>query len=197
VIRPGADGEEEYPYEGQCFFIDNTIDPSTSTFLVKARIPNPEMTLLPGEYVKLKVVVDRVENGVVVPEQAVMETQAGPVVYFVDQAGKVGVQRVEAPQTYEGLRVVTKGLDSGVPVIVEGLQLVRPGMLVRTDTVELPRPVSAASDATPAKNGSAQPAAAGKVQSEPVPSAGEAGPAKPAAKTEDAIPPERAAAPKS
>jgi membrane fusion protein (multidrug efflux system) len=149
LSRPGLEGEQDHPYEGECYFIDNSVDPTTSTFLVKARFPNPEATLLPGDYVKLRIVVDTIENAVVVPEQAVMETQAGPVVYAVDR-GKVAVQRVNAaPQTFEGLRVITEGLDAGVPVIVEGLQLVRPGIAVATVPAVLPRPVRHTSRAGP------------------------------------------------
>jgi membrane fusion protein, multidrug efflux system len=141
LSRPGLEGDVAYPEEGKVYFIDNTIDPTTSTFLIKASIPNPKSSLLPGEYVKLNVVVDRIEGAVVVPETAVIETEAGPVVYLVDAAGKVAIQRVEAAQTYEGLRIVTSGLDSGVPVIVQGLQLVRPGMVVKTEQAVLPRPI--------------------------------------------------------
>lgn len=142
LTRPSLDGEQVHPYQGQCYFIDNTIDPTTSTFLVRGRIPNPHHSLLPGEYVKLRIEVDTVKGAVVVPEQAVMETQAGPVVYFVDDAGKVAVQRVEAAQTYNGLRIVLKGLAAGVSVIVEGLQLVRPGIVVKTEPASLAREVS-------------------------------------------------------
>jgi membrane fusion protein, multidrug efflux system len=140
LSRPALVGEQEHPYEGKCYFIDNTIDPTTSTFLVKAKIPNPQAALLPGEYVKLRIVVDQVEDAVVVPEQAVIETPAGPVVYVVDRAGKVEIQRVNAEQTYEGLRLITRGLSAGVPVIVEGLQLVRPGIPVEAKPAVLPRP---------------------------------------------------------
>ena len=142
LSRPGLEGEQEHPYEGECFFIDNTVNETTSTFLSKARIPNPKGSLLPGEYVKLRIEVDRLDNAVVVPVQGVMETEAGPVVYLVDKAGKVAVQRVVAEQTYEGLRVLTKGLDSGAEVIVEGLQMVRPGIAVRTEKATLVQPVS-------------------------------------------------------
>ena len=113
-------------------FIDNTIDKTTATFLVKAKFPNPKGSLLPGEYVKMRLVVDQIQNGVVVPEQAVNETQAGTVVYILTEisgkTGKVAVQKVVAAQTYEGLRVITEGLEAGVPVVVEGLQLIRPGV---------------------------------------------------------------------
>jgi membrane fusion protein (multidrug efflux system) len=140
LFRPGLEGEQEHPYEGACYFIDNRINETTSTFLIKSRVPNPQGSLLPGEYVKLRIVVDRLEDAVVVPAPAVAETEAGPVVYIVDRQGKVAVQRVEAAQTYEGLRVITLGLDAGVPVIVEGLQMIRPGIPVKTEPAVLPRP---------------------------------------------------------
>jgi membrane fusion protein (multidrug efflux system) len=174
LTRPGIEGEQEHPYEGQCYFIDNTIEPTTSTFLAKAKIPNPEGSLLPGEYVKLRLVVDRVENAVVVPEQAVMETQAGPVVYVVDHEGKVAIQRVNAEQTYEGLRVITEGLDAGVPVIVEGLQMVRPGIVVKTERAILPRPAR-----KPPKNGTPKTSPRGEEASGEAPKPGKTEAAEP------------------
>jgi membrane fusion protein (multidrug efflux system) len=122
-----------------CYFIDNRVDETTSTFLAKARMPNPGGTLLPGEYVKLQLVVDQLDNAVVAPAPAVMETETGPTVYIVDKQGKVAMQQVEAAQSYEGYRIITKGLDPGVPVIVEGLQLIRPGIPVKTEVAVLPR----------------------------------------------------------
>jgi membrane fusion protein (multidrug efflux system) len=65
LIRPGVEGDQEHPFEGTCYFVDNRVDETTATFLAKARIPNPAGTLLPGEYVKLKMIVDRVEDAVV------------------------------------------------------------------------------------------------------------------------------------
>jgi membrane fusion protein (multidrug efflux system) len=142
VTRPGPAGDVEHPQEGAFYFIDNRVDETTSTFLAKARIPNPGGALLPGEYVKLRMVVDRLEGAVVVPAPSVMETDSGPVVHVVDGQGKVAVQRVDAAQTYAGLRVITRGLDPGVPVIVEGLQMVRPGIPVKAEPAVLPRQVS-------------------------------------------------------
>jgi membrane fusion protein (multidrug efflux system) len=133
LSRPSSSGDLEHPEEGQCYFIDNGIDELTSTFLAKARIPNPNNVLLPGEYVKIRMVVGRLDDIVVVPAPAVMETETGPIVHVVDVQGKVAVRPVEAGLVHEGLRVITKGLDAGVPVIVEGLQSIRPGLVVRTE----------------------------------------------------------------
>lgn len=141
LSRPGLSGESAHPYEGTCYFIDNAIDETTSTFLAKARVPNPGGALLPGEYVKLRLVVARLDDAVVVPAPAVIETETGPVVHVVDGDKKVVIQRVEAAQSFEGLRVITKGLAPGVPVIVEGLQAIRPGLVVNAEPANLPRPV--------------------------------------------------------
>ena len=115
VFRPGLEGEEARRFPGKATVIDNTIDPTTSTFLVQAEVANPEKTLLPGEYVKADVKVGEARDAVVVPEQAVVETQAGPTVYTVDEQGKVAVVPVRATFTYEGLRVLESGLEPGQP----------------------------------------------------------------------------------
>lgn len=136
VIRPGLpEGEQVHPYPARMVFLDNRIDPTTSTFLVRAEVPNPEKTLLPGEYVQLDVEVGSLPGAVVVPEEAVMEAQGGEQVYTVDDQGTVGVARVKATQTYRGLRVIESGLRPGQAVVVEGIQLVRPGMKVKAEEV--------------------------------------------------------------
>ena len=109
LTRPGPAGPLEHPHEGRGYFIDNAVDETTSTFLVKARIPNPGGKLLPGEYVKVRMVVDRLEDAVVVPAPSVVETDSGTVVHIVDAEGKVAVRRVVAGQSHEGLRVITEG----------------------------------------------------------------------------------------
>lgn len=142
LTRPGISGNTQHPQDGVCYFIDNTVDETTSTFLAKARMPNPGGTLLPGEYVKLKMVVEHLDNAVVVPAPAVMETDTGPVVHVVDPKGKVAIQRVEAGLTFDGLRVISKGLEAGVPVIVDGLQLIRPGIPVKAEPAVLPQRIT-------------------------------------------------------
>jgi RND family efflux transporter MFP subunit len=150
VFRPGLEGEEDRRFPGKITTVDNAIDPTTSTFKVRAEVPNPQMTLLPGEYVKATVKAGEVADAVVVPEQAVIETQAGPTVYTVDPQGKVTVVPVRATFTYEGLRVIESGLEPGRPVIVDGLQLVRGGMTVKAETVSA-ESLRAPASGTPAK----------------------------------------------
>lgn len=145
LFRTGPTGKVAHPDPGECYFIDNAIDEMSSTFLIKVRVPNPQGTLLPGEYVDLKMVVEQIEDAVVVPEVAVIETEAGTVVHIVDGEGKVAIQRVEAAHVHEGYRVITGGLEPGVPVIVQGLQLIRPGIPVKAEPAILPNSVNAGS----------------------------------------------------
>lgn len=143
IFRPGLVGEEARRAAGKATVIDNTINPTTSTFLVQAEVANTEKTILPGEYVKVNAKVGEAKDAIVVPEQAVVETQAGPTVYTVDERGKVKVVLVRATFVHEGLRVLESGLQPGQPVIVEGLTLVRSGMTVKT------RQASAATASSP------------------------------------------------
>jgi len=154
VFKPRLEGEEARRFSGKVTVVDNTIDPTTSSFKVQAEVSNPEKVLLPGEYVKADVKVGEVKDAVVVPEQAVVETQAGPTVYTVDPQGKVAVVPVRATFTHEGLRVLESGLEPGQDVIVEGLQMVRAGMTVKTepasaDATQAPAPAPTAKEAQP------------------------------------------------
>ncbi len=133
-------GDRPFPNQAEVFFVDNRVDPSTSTFLARAKVANPEKSLLPGDYVKTHSIIGTYKGVVVVPEQAVIETQAGSVVYAVEGAGKdqkVKSVEVKPIDLFEGLRVLTAGLEPGTPVIVEGLQLVRPGQTVQTEVQSL------------------------------------------------------------
>lgn len=146
--RMGVDGEVRYPHAGTFFFLDNTVNPTTSTFLAKATIPNPDATLLPGQYVKLEIKVGEEPDAIVIPERAIIETQAGPTVYVVSYENEVAIARVDAGTTYKGLRVIKSGLAAGSRVIVDGLQRVRPGMTVA------PEPVAEASATAQPRSGS-------------------------------------------
>jgi RND family efflux transporter MFP subunit len=143
MFRPGIEGDQTRRFPGKATVIDNTINSTTSTFLMRGEIANPKKILLPGEYVKANAKVGEAKDAVVVPEQAVVESQAGPTVYTVDSQGKVKIVPVRATFTQEGLRVLESGLEPGQQVIVEGLQLVRTGMTVKT------RPASPAAATAP------------------------------------------------
>ena len=136
-VKVSTRGTYLHPYTGKIIFLDNTIDPTTSTVLVKAQVPNPEQTLLPGEYVKVELNVGDYAGVVVVPEQAVVEAQEGSRVLVIDDQNTVRLAVIKPLDAYEGLLAVESGLEPGQKVIVEGTQLVRPGQIVQAEELPL------------------------------------------------------------
>jgi membrane fusion protein, multidrug efflux system len=133
-------GDRPHPHQAKAVFVDNRIDPGTSTVLIKSTVPNPDESLLPGEYVQAQATIGEHQGAVVVPERAVMEGQAGSTVYIVDDKGRIAVASVRAAESYQGLRVIESGLEAGQLVVVEGFQLVRPGMAVKAEETPLVLP---------------------------------------------------------
>ncbi len=128
-----VEGERPHTHPGKTIFVDNKVDTQTSTFLVRAEVPNPDGSILPGQYIKATAIIGQYVDAIVVPEQAVLEGQEGPHVFVVDAANEVGVVKVNPIDDYQGLRVLESGLTAGQRVIVEGIQLVRPGQTVAVE----------------------------------------------------------------
>ena len=131
-----VEGDRLHPHAGKAIFIDNSVDSTTSTFLMRAEVANPDGSLLPGQYIRAGMTVGEYVDAIVVPEQAVMEGQEGSRVYLVNAQKKVEVAKVKPVDQYHGLRVLESGLEPGQKVIVEGIQLVRIGDAV--EPVEVP-----------------------------------------------------------
>jgi len=139
-----------HPHKGRVDFIDNVVDPKADTVTMRAVIPNPEKTLLPGEYVQARLFLADFPNTPLIPEQAVAEDQRGTYVYVVGADNKVHARQITSRYFYKGYRIVTKGLKEGEKVVIEGMQLVRPDMVVRTKLASSKKP-HADAEKTPQK----------------------------------------------
>ncbi len=126
-----------YDIKGNLDFVSFVTDPTTDTLDARAIFDNPPNSelggfeLIPGQYVPVKITVGEIPDALVIPQVALVETQAGKLVYVVGDDNKVEHRKVETGQAYAQLLVITKGLKKGEKVIVEGLQKVRPGMAVK------------------------------------------------------------------
>jgi membrane fusion protein (multidrug efflux system) len=132
-----------YGQQGKLDFISSQIDPTTDTVTFRAVIANDfshssEGDLVPGQYVPVRMVLGERPDALLVPKPALLETQAGQQVYVVDKDNKVVSRKVEVGQPYEDQWVITSGLEQGERVIVEGLQKVRPGMVVDAKPAQAP-----------------------------------------------------------
>ncbi len=116
-----------YPLPGRFEFVDNKVDPTTGTILVRAVFPNPDGLLLPGLFVTVSVEEAKAEPALIVPQAAVQEDQAGRFVLVVTPEKIAEVRRVEMGQRLGVNWQVRTGLSEGERVVYEGIQKVRPG----------------------------------------------------------------------
>jgi len=118
------------PLSGTLAFVDNNVDSTTGTVLLKARFANPEGTMWPGQYmsVALQLYVDA--NALTLPAPAVLTGQQGTYVYTIDSAGTAKQRPVQISRTVDSLSVIASGLQDGEQVIVDGQSRLIPGSKV-------------------------------------------------------------------
>jgi membrane fusion protein (multidrug efflux system) len=121
---------------GRVDFVDNTVDASTGTIVVRAVFENPDDTLLPGQYVTVLVARSEPNVMMVVPQSGILEDHDGPYVLLVDDQNRVSVRRVKTGPVVDVNWAVESGLALDEKVIVEGVQKVRPGQEVKTVAAE-------------------------------------------------------------
>lgn len=124
---------------GRIDFIDNVVDRKTGTVIVRAKFSNPDKLLVPGLYVRAVLGRQETVDALMIPQAAVQEDQAGKFVMVVGPDNKVEQRRITTGQAEEGTLVVTGGLEPDERVIVEGIQKVRPGIVVEPRMRQDPR----------------------------------------------------------
>ena len=108
------------PAQGELTFVDNAVDMTTGTILLKAAFPNENNSLWPGQFVNVTLTLSELTNVVVVPSQAVQEGQNGQFIYVVNADQTVEMRMVETGITFNNETVVTKGLQAGETVVTDG-----------------------------------------------------------------------------
>lgn len=116
---------------GSINFVDVKVDPSTGTATIRAEFPNKDSRLMPGQYVKLKVLGVERPNVLTVPQEAVLNTPNGTFVLVVGADGKAERRPVTLGDWLGSDWVVEFGLKGGEQVIVDNIQKVQPGMEVK------------------------------------------------------------------
>jgi membrane fusion protein (multidrug efflux system) len=120
-----------YADDGKLQFADVTVDSSTGSILLRAVFPNPNRELLPGMFVRARLIEAENPAALLVPQSAVSRSPRGDATALVvGTDNKVELRTLKTERTVGPNWLVTEGLNSGERVIVEGLQHVRPGMPV-------------------------------------------------------------------
>ncbi len=122
-----------FPHKGRVVFVDRALDAKSGTMNVRGEFPNPERTLRPGLFARVRAVVEDRPNAVLVPALAVQDQQGTKVVLVVEAADKVALRPVVVDERVGEFYIVASGLKPGERVIVDGVQKARPGMQVKPE----------------------------------------------------------------
>ncbi len=120
-----------YPYKGLVDFAEPQVDPRTGTFSVRAEMPNPERVLLPGQFTKVKLLLDVRESATVVPLKSVIIEKGGAYIYVMRKDSTVERRFIELGPEFQNQVVVERGLAPGEDIVIEGYHKLNPGMKVK------------------------------------------------------------------
>lgn len=132
-VRLILEDEMPYDHEGTLQFRDVTVEQSTGSVILRMSFPNPSGFLLPGMFVRTVLIEGIKEDAILVPQQAVTrDPRANPQAMVVNARNEVEVRPLTLDRALGDQWLVSNGLAPGDKLIVEGLQMVRPGVAVRT-----------------------------------------------------------------
>ena len=129
-VRVGLADEAGFPHEGYMDFVDNQLNVATGTIRARAVLENKEGRFTPGLFARVQLLGSAEYDAILIEDRAVGTDQSQNFVLVLGADNKLEYRAVQLGRTFEGLRVVRKGLGRGEVIVTSGLQRVRPGMQV-------------------------------------------------------------------
>jgi membrane fusion protein, multidrug efflux system len=120
----------QFPHPGHITNALNQVDPRTGTLEIQAEFPNPQHSLLPGQFGRVRYVAEHRTGVILVPQRAVQQNQSLQTVYTVGSGNRIEARVVKTGARIGDLWLIEQGLRPGDRVVVEGLLTTRPGMTV-------------------------------------------------------------------
>ena len=130
VLELFLTGGVAWKYRGTPYVLGRQVDPLTGTILVEGRFPNPNNVLRPGQFARVRADLGVEQGVVVIPQSAVDDVQGTYNVFVVKTDDTVDVRSVEVGATHGSDWIITKGIEPGERVVVQGFQKLRSGMKV-------------------------------------------------------------------
>jgi membrane fusion protein, multidrug efflux system len=134
-----------FPHTGKITFVDPSYNPQTGTFLIRVTVPNPQGTLRPNQYVRVRLKGATRPNAIAIPQRAVQQGANSHFVWVVNAAGKAEMRPVVVGEWYRDDWFITQGLTDGEQVVVDGaLRLAADAPVVMTPYAPNTGPANAA-----------------------------------------------------
>jgi multidrug efflux system membrane fusion protein len=132
-VQATIPGDKGTPLQGELEFIDNAVDATTGTIILKGRFHNADGRLTPGQFADVTLPTTRLTDAVSVPVIALQSSTSGSFVFVVKPDKTVEQRNVTTGATTADRAVIDKGLEGGEQVVTEGQMLLVDGARVRTD----------------------------------------------------------------
>ncbi|CED59528.1 RND multidrug efflux membrane fusion protein MexE [Moritella viscosa] len=132
--------ESDFPHTGVIDFVDNAINHNTGTIRVRARFANNSNDLLPRLFTRLRIAGSATYTGILIDDKAIGTDLNNKFVLVVDADNKLQYRGVSLGEKVQGLRIIKQGLSAEDKIVVNGLQKVRPNMVVEPNMVEMATP---------------------------------------------------------
>jgi len=126
--------ETEFPHVGQVESFNNRVDANTGSILLRAVFPNADGRMQPGLFARIRIPLSERHPALLVSERAIGTDQAQKYVLTLTATNTVAYKSVKLGPAVEGRRIVRSGLLAGEKIIVNGMERIRPGMLVTPQT---------------------------------------------------------------
>jgi RND family efflux transporter MFP subunit len=136
-VQIAAGGGHEYSTAGTLDFIDNSLNRSSGTIHARATVSNPDNSLTPGEFARVRVIAAAPAPTMLVPDAAVLPDQSHFIVLTVGEDGIVAPRPVEVGDMRDGLRVIKSGLKASDQVMIGGLVYAPPGAKVKVKIADI------------------------------------------------------------
>jgi multidrug efflux system membrane fusion protein len=136
-VYMGLADEKDFPHAGRLNFVDNQVDRKTGTIRARAVLANPDGIFTPGLFVRVRLVGRDARDAVLIDDRAVGTDLGKKFVFVLKDDNTVDYRSVALGPEVDGLRIVGSGLAAGEVIVVNGLQRVRPGVLVAATKVAM------------------------------------------------------------
>jgi membrane fusion protein, multidrug efflux system len=123
-------GETKPSHEGNMDFVDNRLDVATGTLRGRAVVPNTDLSILPGQFARIRVIGSAPYDALLLPDTAITNDQSRKIVFVVNKDNTVEMRPVTLGPLDQGLRVIREGITKDDRVVVDGLQRARVGAKV-------------------------------------------------------------------
>ena len=122
--------------QGKLILLNNQIDTANGTVQLKARFPNPQHQLWPGQYVNVKLLLKDKEQALTLPAAAIQLSQDGTYVYAVEPDETTKMVPVKLSRIQDDIAVITSGLEAGQRVVLDGQYKLKPGVHIKEQAAQ-------------------------------------------------------------